>query len=295
MLRFAFLILLGFFWSSRLAAIKAAGLAGIPPHVTITVSVLGIAILFTALAIARGSRPPLDRSAIRFYVLSGALGFILPFILENLVSPHLPVFVFMVIIATMPVITLTLAAATGLERPGRRQYVAIGLGFCVALLIAADTAQLSASDDVDAIWAVVAVGVPLLYAVNTLFVASRWPQGLDAIHVAHAQAVIIAASALAGSLVAGTVADWPLASRNAPAIVVIVLAEAAALLVYLKIIRRYGPTFVSLANYVAMVFAAILGAALFGDQITFLSIGAALVLVAALTVNPRSKRRSDRP
>jgi len=283
LIKIALLVLLGFLWSARLTAIKAAGLSGIPVHVTISLAVLGVAVLFSALAVKRGAWPPVDKSTLRFYFLSGALGFILPFILENLVAPHLPVFVFIVIIATMPLMTLFLAVMLKIEKPERRQYIAIGLGFGVALLIAGDAVGGSVVQDWT--WVTLAFGVPLLYAVNTLFIASRWPSSADALHVAHAQALIVSIAVIIGNVATGAIDQWHLAELNIPAIAGIVFFEGFALLVYLKITRDHGATFVSMANYVSMVFAAILGALLFGDQLTWLSVAAAAVLIISLSVN----------
>lgn len=283
----ALLLLLGFLWSARLVAIKAAGLSGVPVYVTVTMAVFGIAVLFSLLAVLRGVWPPRDRLAVKFYLLSGALGFILPFTLENLAAPNLPLFVFVVVISTMPVITLILATVLGTERPAVAQHLAIGLGFCVALLIACDTARGSSSSSLSWAWVTLAFGVPILYAINTVFVAAKWPRSVDAMQVAHAQALITAAAALAGSMATGVISDLPLALQNSPAVMAIVLTEGAALLVYLKITREFGASFVSLANYVSLVFAAVLGLLFFGDHLTWLSVAAALTLVAALTLNQR--------
>lgn len=290
----ALLILLGFLWSARIVAIKAASLSGIPVHVTVTTSVLGIAILFSAIAFWRRSWPPCDRGSLVFYLLNGALGFVLPFTLENLVAPKLPTFVFVVIISTMPVMTLALVAATRTERLSWVQVMTIGLGFCVALLIASDTAFTGISQTIDWSWMLLAFGVPAVYAVNTVFVASHWPQSADAMHVAQAQALIISMATLLGTTMSGSITELELATKNLPAIASIALGEGIALLVYLKITRDFGASFVSFANYISMVFAAILGALFFGDRLTWLSLIAAGILVLALTLN-RAKTDASEP
>ncbi len=109
------MLLLGVLWSMRLAAMKSAGQSGIPPHVVAPVSILGIAIIYSATSAMRRNRPPIGRPAIVFYGLSGLLGFVLPFILEIMVSAKLPLFSFAVIISTMPILTSILAAFLGVE------------------------------------------------------------------------------------------------------------------------------------------------------------------------------------
>lgn len=246
--------------------------------------------MFTAMAVVRRAWPPVHRDALFFYGLTGVFGFVLPFILESLVAPNLSLFVLLVIISTMPIITLIAATALKIERPRPAQYVAIALGFCVALLIAWDTAQAVTATGTNWLWVIIAFGIPVFYAGNSLFVASRWPKTVDAFQVACAQGLLLSCAVLLGSLVTGTTADWPLAVRNVPAMIGIIFFETFALLVYLKITRDYGATFMSLGNYVAMVFAAVLGVFLFGDQLTWLSIAAAGVLVASLSLNQLGSR-----
>ncbi|UWQ29038.1 hypothetical protein [Leisingera sp. M523] len=47
-MKYGLLLLLGVLWSMRFAAIKSAGQSGIPPHVVAPVSILGIAIIYSA-------------------------------------------------------------------------------------------------------------------------------------------------------------------------------------------------------------------------------------------------------
>lgn len=282
--------MLGFLWSGRLAAIKAAGLSGVPVHVVVPVSVLGIATVFGALTALRGSWPPLRRDTVAFYGLTGLFGFVLPFILESLAAPHLALFVLLVIISTMPLVTLVAAAVLKMEQPTPRQVLAIGLGFCVALLIAWDTTRSAAQSGTSWLWVLIALCIPMFYAGNSLFVASRWPKGVDALQVACAQGLLLSIAVLAGSLITGSVGDWPLATRNLPAMVGIVLFETGALLAYLKITRDYGATFMSIANYIAMVFAALIGHVLFDDRLTWLTMVAAGLLVVSLSLNRGGQR-----
>lgn len=271
----------------RLSAIKAAGLSGIPVHVVVTFSALGIALFYSLFALLRLTWPPVDARALRFYGLSGLLGFLAPFALETAVGPHLPVFVFVVIIATMPLFTFALSALIGNEtlRPG--PLVAISLGFLGTVAILWDISRGTSAMDVSVSWVLIAFGVPLLYALNTVFIASRWPAHVSAVNVAQAQAFIVGATALIGSVTFGATEDWPLAIQNAPALILIVLGEGLALVVYLRITREYGATYVSFANYTSIIFAAVIGAIWFGDRLTVLTVGAACGIIASVVIYQR--------
>ncbi|WP_457939332.1 DMT family transporter [Mesorhizobium sp. 10J20-29] len=287
------LILLGLLWSVRLSAIKAAGLAGIPVHVVVAVAAFGIAAFFTMRAMWTRDWPPVNREVIVFYVLSGTLGFLAPFVLESAVAPNLPVFLFVVIIATMPLVTLALSVLVSSERMRTGPILAVSLGFAGAFAILWDTARADPSGQSSACWVAAAFGVPLLYALNTVFIATRWPSSAGPFHVAHAQALIVAVAALLGSLGAGVIVDWRLAGLDLPAMGLIVFGEGLALLVYLRIARDYGATYVSFANYVSIIFAGFLGAVWFGDQLTWLSVGASVVIVASVTLYQRYGRKPE--
>lgn len=284
MIKAVFLVSLGLLWATRLSAIKSAGLSGIPVHVVVGVSIIGIAILFTAIALMRGNWPPFSKATSLFYILSGLFGFILPFTLESQVAPHLPVFVLVVVIATMPIVTLAISAVVGHQALSRNTVSAVLLGFVGSVFLIWDTAQLSHNGGTDMIWMVIAFGVPILYAANTVFVATKWPVAADAIQVAHAQAVIFSLAVLAGGLTVGGLPVWTEASLNVPAMALIVFCEGGALMLYLKIARDHGAIYVSFANYISMLFAAIIGAYFFGDQLTWLGALSAAVIIGSVVL-----------
>lgn len=283
-LKSGLLIFLGLLWSVRLSAIKAAGTSGVPIHVVVSFSALGIALFFSLVAFMNRDWPPLDREALGFYGLSGVLGFLAPFTLETAVGPHLPVFIFVVIIATMPFFTFALSTLAGQEPLQWFPLFAIGLGFVGTVAILWDISFIASAGNASVYWIAAAFGVPLFYAINTVFVATRWPSHASPVNVAQAQAFIVTTAALVGSAVSGATADWRLVSLNIPAVSLIVLGEGLALVVYLRIARDYGATYVSFANYVSIVFAALIGVVWFGDQLTVLTIGAALIIITSVAV-----------
>jgi drug/metabolite transporter (DMT)-like permease len=53
---------------------------------------------------------------------------------------------------------------------------------------------------------------------------------------------------------------------------------------YFRLTRDYGPSLVSLANFISLFFAVMIGAVFFDDSLTWLSALAGKMLVTALTV-----------
>lgn len=293
-LKTALLVVLGLLWSLRLSAIKAAGQSGIPVYIVVMFSALGIAIFFSVFALMRRDWPPVDRPTLGFYGLSGLLGFLAPFALETAVGPHLPVFVFVVIIATMPLFTFVVSALIGQEILRPAPIIAISLGFAGAVAILWDISRDTHSVEVGAWWMLAAFGVPLLYALNTVFIASRWPTHTSPVNVAQAQALIVFAAALLGGAVSGATDAWPLVALNVPAMLMIVLGEGLAMVVYLRITRDYGATYVSFANYASIVFAALIGAGWFEDRLTAVTLGAALAIIGSVVIYQRHGGKPDK-
>lgn len=285
---YALLAALGLLWSGKIAAIKATATTGISPDLIVAFSLIGSAATFATISVARRSLPPLNRTALRFYVLTGLMGFLVPFSLEVVVSPELPVFVFFVVLSTMPILTVMLARATGTEHLGARQYIAFGIGFCAAVLLALDTTAVAFTLPVSPIWIALGFAVPALYALNTVFVASQWPEDTDTLHVASAQSTIFAV--FAAGYVAykyrtdEVVAHWTGLLGTS----VIIACEVLALMLYLHLAKHKGASFVAQANYISILCAAVIGFLVFGENLTILSAVGGTVLVAALAVGRRS-------
>ena len=276
------LVVLGTVWSVRLTAIKYAFDAGLPPHLTIQIAILGIALGLSLTNIVRGTRPPLHGQAIRFYLASGLLGFICPFALEAIVAPRLPLVVLILIITTVPIWTLLIAALTRVERLTVLRLCGVVLGFGAAALVALDTAGAIGNGGVDPLWCLLAAAIPLLYAVFTVFVAARWPAGVDAVQVAQGQAIAVAIAVLVTLPFQAEWRDLAYDAKQVGSIAGVVVCEIVGLLLYLRLARDRGPTFVAMANYISICVGAALGVLVFDDPVTWITAVGAVLLVAAL-------------
>lgn len=282
--KYGLLVLLGLAWSLRLSAIKYAAEGGLDPFVIVQVAVIGILVVFSVISTVRGRPPSTHPIAIRFYVLSGLLGFIIPFFLESVVSSHIPVFLLIVIISSVPIFTAIIAGTVGLERVTPRVATGIVAGFFSALAIAYDTV---AGPDMMAspwIWVGLAFLVPILYAIYTVFIVSKWPAGIDAVQVVNGQALMIVIAICVALPFSGLIGQLGDAVAYSGSLTAIVVCEAAALLLYLRIAKRFGAIFVSQANYMSMFFGAVIGFFLFGERLGVLALAAAVLLIGSLVL-----------
>ncbi len=286
--KYGLLALLGLAWSLRLSAIKYAAEGGLHPSVIVQISIIGIAVLFTAISASRKRAPPIHPIALRFYVLSGLLGFLIPFALESVVADHIPVFLLIVIITSVPIFTAVIAAVIRVERVTARMAAGIVVGFLSALAIAYDTVDGPDAMTSSLLWVGLAFLVPVFYAVYTVFIVSKWPAGVDAVQVVNGQALVILIAIGLALPFSGLVGELGNALDFSGSLSAIVVCEAAALLLYLRIAKRFGAIFVSQANYLSMAFGAVIGFAVFGERLGVLAVVAAFFLIGSLILT-RSK------
>jgi drug/metabolite transporter (DMT)-like permease len=290
-MKFVLLLFLGLGWAARIAAFKIASERGVPAAIVIQFAIIGILMSLALVSLLRWRLPSRSRLAMRFYIISGCLGFLLPFALETVVAGKIPAFVFIVITSTMPVWTLLLSFALRVEHANWTKTIAIMVGFASALLIAWDNTAIG-SETVSLTWILLAFLVPLLYTLNTVFVASRWPSGVDAIEVATGQAAVVGVAALIAMPFSGLFVEGWVLQRALVPVSAIVFLETVSLLIYLRIAKAYGAIFVSLANYVAMFFGALIGFFVFFEQPGWLTLIATVLLIYALHLIRRDGRAS---
>lgn len=285
-MKYALLILLGLAWSGRLTAIKFAAETGASMPQILTLSATGILAAFVVTCSLRGGWPSFRRSVVMFAGTTAILGFLAPFGLEITVAPHLPVFLLVVLIATMPLVTYGLSTALGVERLHRTRLFAVIGGLGAVILIAADSHARPESSVAHPGWIIAALAIPVLYAVNTIFLSRRWPRGEDAVGIALIQSAIVAPTLLALFFQEAVGALPSLSPETYAALLFIVLTEASALLIFLALARDHGAVFVAQGNYLSILFGAGFGVLFFGDSLGLGSIvGGAGVATALFFLN----------
>ena len=160
------LVFLGLCWSLRLLAIKHTADSGAKPIDIALVATLAIVVLLLVINLARSRSLPKTSEHLKFYGLAGIFGFGAPFLAEATVAAHLPALVFVIIIATTPILTLLLSVVMRIERSSLIRVLGTLIGFlAVAVVIFTTQTNGRANDQpVQAFWIVAAFSIPLLYA-----------------------------------------------------------------------------------------------------------------------------------
>ncbi|MBP0614952.1 DMT family transporter [Jiella mangrovi] len=286
----ALLLGLGVSWSVRLLSIKATA-SGQPSGIDVAFAASwGIAALTTLLNAARSGRLPVGAPHLRFYALSGVIGFGLPFLLEILIAPHLPPVLFVVIATSVPLWALLFALAFRLERLTVARVSGILIGFVATLVVILSSAPETEGESIaiEPTWLLASFSIPALYASYMLYVAKIWPTDLDNLRSAQGQGLAAALCFTVIWLVTGSGMTGVLEVVRSPAFGLIILSEVLALLCLFQIARTIGGGYATQANYIAVISGTLIGIVLFDQPLVpTLAVGVALLLVGLRLTAPR--------
>lgn len=281
---------LGTVWGVTPAVGKLAVASGIGP--------VGYALLYTATAavilgaIVALRREPMPSSphALAFYAGAGLLGSAVPGTLVFVALQHLPAGVLAMVIPASPLLTFLLAAATGVERATARRAGGVVLALAGTALALAPGAVLPRGGSVG--WAALSLLVPACYAASNLFAVRFRPAG--------APPLALAAGTLAASVLWLIPAAPVFGQARAPAAdLATALAlvqgalQAAAYLIYYRLLTRQGGVFVSQVGYLIVLTGLFWGWVFFAEVPGPLAPPAAVLIFAGLALATRPARRGD--
>jgi len=217
------------------------------------------------------------------YLLVGALAMALPAGLLTKAAGHVPPALLTLVLSFSPILTLLFAILVRLERFRLRAVLAVLMGLAgVALIAAPGTHALSAPAS---LWFLLALLAPAMFAASNIAASLLWPANTASVTMA------------AGILIGGGVVALPVALATNPSLFPPVVTSgalgslAAATLInaivtvlFFEIIRRAGPTFFSLFNYMAISAGVLWSIAVFGELPPPVFWLALAIMLAGLTV-----------
>jgi drug/metabolite transporter (DMT)-like permease len=275
---------LGTIWGVTPAVGKLAVGDGIGPVGYALFYTAAAAAILAAIAWSRRETPPADPAALGFYAGAGLLGSAVPGTLVFVTLQHLPAGVLAMVIPASPLITFLLAAATGLERATRRRAGGVVLALAGTTLALSPGAVLPAGGSVA--WAALSGLVPACYAASNLVAVRFRPPG--------APPLVLAAGTLAASVLwlvpaALVVGQARLPSADAATALALVQGalQAAAYLVYFRLLTHQGGVFVSQVGYVIVLTGLFWGWVFFAEIPGPLALPAAALIFAGLALATR--------
>ncbi|PYG27774.1 DMT family transporter [Pelagimonas varians] len=209
--------------------------------------------LLVPLCLLRGKPVVWGRAQIGLYVFVAVIGTVLPGIASYSAAIHLPSGVLSILLSSVPMLSLPIALAMGLEGFSRRRFWGLALGLVgVALLV---LPQASLPDGVPVFWIGVALLSSIFYALEGNVIAKWGTIGLDAMQV-------LAGASLVGIVISAPLAIYtgqfinPLGPWQGPdyALVAAAILHAGAYSGYVWLVGLAGSVFAAQVSYLVTLF-----------------------------------------
>lgn len=254
-----------------------------------------VALLVLALVgLVRGKRPPLDLRHVRYYVMTGLLGFAIPALNNVIVLQHVPAGVLSAVIATAPVFTYAIALLAGQEQFRPMRAIGVGLGlvgvFCIIL------PRSSLPDASMAPWVAMGMATPFLYGLTAVAISRYMPRETDSPTLAVGFLSVACLAFGIGVLANGeALPPWPPVWPASHAVLAMGALSSAAYVLYFQIIRLAGAVYLSQVGYLVVAVGVMSGMAVFGERHSlWVWLGIGLMLFGLTLVN-LGQRKAAKP
>ena len=249
---------------------------GHPIGLTLWQGLGGGAVLLTILGLRR-RRLPLAPKRLLLYVVCGLAGTAIPTSLIFATTQHLPVGIISLALATVPMLTYTIAIGARLDSLAPVRVTGIVLGFVAVCLVVVPETGLPATTSTA--WVMAAMVIPLLYSAENNIIAMFRPAELDALSLLCGMLICAGIATIPAAWISDgfTALQYPFGTLEWVTFSLIVI-NLFSYATFLYIVRAAGPVFASQAGYLSMLVGVGTGMALF-DERHSLWVWAALVLM----------------
>ena len=251
----------------------------------------GCAILLI-LARALSGFPPLSWAHWRIYFVAGSLNLTIPYLIFAFVASKVPTGILGLGLSLVPVTIYALALVFRLDSFRLIRFFGILLGLAGLLLVLLPKTSLPSPDMLG--WVALGLVAPFCYALNAICVALLRPPEGDSVQLAGG--LMFAASVSMLAVMAVTGEWWAFEGGFGDghwATIAAMANNALSFYLILELIRRAGPVFFSVVNYVVTLTAMGFGIWLFHEAhsawiwAALVLIGASLVLVNFISMRSR--------
>lgn len=286
-LPFALLVVCSFLLASKIMVAQAAISTGLKPFQLAIFGNAGAAVVLLAFAQATGQAISWERRHLTLYVVLGIISFAVPTVVTyTIVDPVGPAYVSS-LYALSPVLTMTLAAAFGLEGLTLRRTLGILLGFVG--MIALVQQKIAGIDFSATFWVLLGLTVPLAAATGNIIRTAFWPGGASPLSFATATLLISTLLLAAVGPLIESPGTWTFGGTGQLLwLAVLILLSALSYVLNYTFQKVAGPVVFSQIGYWGTGFGVVLAAVLFGDMLQVTSlIGVAAIIVGGLLANRR--------
>ncbi len=267
---------------------KLAGNAGVSPVVWAWLISTGSAVGLLAICGIRRLRLPLQLSALRYYLILGAISLVIPNLLIFMAIPKLGSGYTGLMFTLSPVITLTLSAIWQVRVPGGLGLLGIALGFLGAVLVAVSRGELGSPASL--LWVLLGLCIPLSLAFGNLYRTMAWP---DQAHPMSLAAGTNVAACLLLSMMIGldSNANLPGGLMEHAGLSLLAAAAATAMFtVFFRLQKVGGPTYLSQIGYVAAGVALLCGTVFLSERYGPATWAGAALILAGIGISVRAQQ-----
>ncbi|MFI9723512.1 DMT family transporter [Streptomyces sp. NPDC052396] len=288
-LRFAALALI---WGFSFLFMKLGTDGYAPAYVSFGRMFFGTAVLLVVLAVKRGRLPRRPRTwghlAVAAFLLNA-----LPFTLFAYAELTIPSTLAGICNATTPLWGMLLSlVALSEDRPTRRRFAGLGLGFLGVLTVLGAWQGFSGQDPAGTM---MALGASACYAVGWIYVR-RTLSGTGDSHLSLTTTQLLLGTVQL-AIAAPLSSPLPTSFHAVPVLAVLALGALGtgfAMLVQYGLVAEVGPTTATLTTYFIPVIATAAGAVLLGERLAWNTpVGAVIVLAGAALTQSRPRPRGD--
>jgi drug/metabolite transporter (DMT)-like permease len=282
------LLAMGTIWGLGFALAKLAGEHGAHPIGLVLWETIGSGGLLLAVCVVLGRFPRRQWSYLRYYLINGLLGFAIPGPLLFWIAPHLPVAVLTLMIPMAPLLTYVLILFLRTERFDIWRALGVLLGFVGVGLIVLPEGSLLEPGLIG--WVLLGLAASCFYALQNLYIAMRSPPDADVLTQTTGMLILggLAALPLAAGVDGFLLPTFPM-TVAVKAASIMLLINAAMMLIFVWVVRAIGPVFASQTANVIVLAGVFWGWVIFGEVLSAWVWGAIVAMaagVALVTLRP---------
>ncbi len=245
------LLVMGTTWGLQFVMLKLAIAGGYSEIAVLVMALFLISLGYGAELWRRKAFFTITAERVRFFVLTAAMGYLLPIGSTLLVAPALPAGLIVLIASLAPLFTFWISHAWKTEPISRTRALAGILGLVAVLFVLLPEARLPEGGISG--WLVLALVIPVCYGVESVYISRRWPSGMNVLQVSFAEALMALLMVMPVFLLSG---DFPGASEwvSAPglAVLIFVLCSFLEIVLYFRLILMTGGVLVTFASFISL-------------------------------------------
>ena len=286
------LVINGSLWGLTFPLSKMGIDGGIPPFAYgFWAPALSCVLIFGFMAV-RGQRFTWRRRDVRLYLITGLLGLAIPNMGYYFFIPHMPSGLAAVILATGPLHTFLYAVLLKLERYHPLRALGVLVGFAGTLLLILPDSSLPSPEALP--WVLLAFGLPVCHALNSLAAASLRPADLSSPSLTAGMFLVAAVVQLPAMFIADqAILPLPPHEPYEWAMLGQITASTSAYLIYFTLLPRFGAVFMSQISYIVTVTGILWGTSFFGESLnSWIYAAAAAIIGGVALVNLAGRRKA---